>query len=209
MSRKKTLRPKITINIGLKIQNIERSRYHWKKKRILRGNYDHPLKSPLTPGISGPVTRSPIELFKVKLLTKSEFLEKNQKFGQGPKVTRPSILCVTHQMSRKKRNHSVGSTVSSQMINCKYKLALDGTGSVSRSFDLLNSIIYWSVDLRWMIEYRCYIHPRWFCYIVFVYIYIYMRWYVFFFLELCVVWCLDIGVNVYSLAKATRCNNPR
>ena len=33
---------------------------------------------------------------------------------------------------------------------------------VSRSFDLFNSIIYWSrwsVDLRWMIDSRCYIHP--------------------------------------------------
>ena len=40
-----------------------------------------------------------------------------------------------------------------------------GGGAVSsRSFDLLNSMIYrsrWSVDLRWMIEYRCYIHPSW------------------------------------------------
>ena len=37
------------------------------------------------------------------------------------------------------------------------------TGSVSsRLFDLLKSMIQWSrwsVDLRWMFEYRCYIHP--------------------------------------------------
>ena len=32
-------------------------------------------------------------------------------------VTRPSILCVTHQMSRKKRNYSVGWTVPIEMMN--------------------------------------------------------------------------------------------
>ena len=33
------------------------------------------------------------------------------------KWTRPSILCVTHQMSRKKRNYSVGWTVPIEMMN--------------------------------------------------------------------------------------------
>ena len=33
--------------------------------------------------------------------------------------TRPSILCVTHQMSRKKRNYSVGWTVPYDMMNHK------------------------------------------------------------------------------------------
>ena len=32
-------------------------------------------------------------------------------------ITRPSILCVTHQMSRKKRNYSVGWTVPIEMMN--------------------------------------------------------------------------------------------
>ena len=57
-------------------------------------------------------------------------------------VTRPSILCVAHQMSGKKRNYSVGRTVPYEMINYKwylmvlgqlvswYCLVSGGTGSV-------------------------------------------------------------------------------
>ena len=37
-------------------------------------------------------------------------------------ITRPSILCVTHQMSRKKRNYSVGWTVPYKMMNYKWCL---------------------------------------------------------------------------------------
>ena len=45
--------------------------------------------------------------------------------------TRPSILCVTHQMSRKKRKDPVGSTVRCALFNYKVdRLVLDGTGSV-------------------------------------------------------------------------------
>ena len=39
----------------------------------------------------------------------------------------------------------------------------------SKSFDLLNSIIYWSgwsIDFRWMFENRCCIHPGWSCYFI-------------------------------------------
>ena len=41
--------------------------------------------------------------------------------------TRPSILCVTHQISRKKRNNSVGWTVP---WDNELQVVLDGTGSV-------------------------------------------------------------------------------
>ena len=34
-------------------------------------------------------------------------------------------------------------------------------------------------------------------------------WDLFVFLVMCVVWCLDIDVNVYLLAKSLWCNNPR
>ena len=40
--------------------------------------------------------------------------------------TRPSILCVTHQMSRKKRNYSVGLTVPYEMMNYKWYLMVLG-----------------------------------------------------------------------------------
>ena len=40
--------------------------------------------------------------------------------------TRPSILCVTHQMSCKKRNYSVGWTVSFEMMNYKWYLMVLG-----------------------------------------------------------------------------------
>ena len=43
--------------------------------------------------------------------------EKNGK-GKEEKNTRPSILWVTHQMNRKKRNHPVGSAVRYKMMNC-------------------------------------------------------------------------------------------
>ena len=42
------------------------------------------------------------------------------------KLTRPSILCVTHQMSRKKRNYSVGWTVPYQIVNYKWYLMVLG-----------------------------------------------------------------------------------
>ena len=44
--------------------------------------------------------------------------------GSPNKVTstRPSILCVTHQMSHKKRNYSVGRTVPYEMMNYKWYL---------------------------------------------------------------------------------------
>ena len=52
--------------------------------------------------------------------------------------TRPSILCVTHQMSRKKRNHSVDWTLPYAMMNYKcylmvlgqYMMIVAGTWSV-------------------------------------------------------------------------------
>ena len=40
--------------------------------------------------------------------------------------TRPSILCVTHQMSRKKRNYSIGRTVPFEMMNFKWYLMVLG-----------------------------------------------------------------------------------
>ena len=40
--------------------------------------------------------------------------------------TRPSILCVTHQISRKKRNYSVGYTVPYEMMNYKWYLMVLG-----------------------------------------------------------------------------------
>ena len=44
----------------------------------------------------------------------------------APIYTRPSILCVTHQMSRKKRNYSVGWKVPYEMMNYKwYLMVLD------------------------------------------------------------------------------------
>ena len=47
-------------------------------------------------------------------------------FGQKMEETRPSILCVTHQMSRKKRNYSVDWTVPYEMMNYKwYLMVLD------------------------------------------------------------------------------------
>ena len=69
--------------------------------------------------------------------------------------TRPSILCVTHQMSRKKRNDSVGWTVPYEMMNYKRYLmvlgqylaglagtlsVLGGTGSARQG---LYACIYW------------------------------------------------------------------
>ena len=38
--------------------------------------------------------------------------------------TRLSILCVTHQMSRKKRNYSVGGTLPYEMMKCKWYLVV-------------------------------------------------------------------------------------
>ena len=46
----------------------------------------------------------------------------------GKRAIRESILCVTHQMSRKRRNYSVGWTVPHEIMN--YEVAPDGTGSV-------------------------------------------------------------------------------
>ena len=40
--------------------------------------------------------------------------------------TRPIILCVTYQMRRKKRNYSVGQTVSYEMMNYKWYLMVLG-----------------------------------------------------------------------------------
>ena len=46
-------------------------------------------------------------------------------------LTRPSILCVSHQIIRKRRKNPVGSTVRYKMMNCKANLlALAATGSV-------------------------------------------------------------------------------
>ena len=45
--------------------------------------------------------------------------------------TRQNILCVTDQMSRKKRKDPVGPTVCCAILNYKVdQLVLDGTGSV-------------------------------------------------------------------------------
>ena len=45
---------------------------------------------------------------------------------ENPKKTRSSILCVTHQVSRKKRNYSVGWTVPYEMMNNKWYLIVLG-----------------------------------------------------------------------------------
>ena len=42
------------------------------------------------------------------------------------RLTRPSILCVTHQMSRKKRDYSVDWTVPYEMMNYKWYLMVLG-----------------------------------------------------------------------------------
>ena len=50
-------------------------------------------------------------------------ISKLNKFTIG---TRPSILCVTHRMSRKKRNYSAGWTVPYEMMNYKWYLMVLG-----------------------------------------------------------------------------------
>ena len=56
------------------------------------------------------------------------------------KQTRPSILCVTHQISRKMRNYSVGWTVP---WDNELQVVLDGTGSVIQYMTMLAGT--WSV----------------------------------------------------------------
>ena len=50
----------------------------------------------------------------------------DQTIYQDKCKTRPSILCVAHQMSGKKRNYSVGRTVPYEMINYKWYLMVLG-----------------------------------------------------------------------------------
>ena len=56
----------------------------------------------------------------------SEKFRKCVKIVENTWGTRPSILCVTHQMSSKKRNYSVGWTVHYEMMNYKWYLMVLG-----------------------------------------------------------------------------------